>query len=143
VKVYGPYSRPDGRKHVVLYENGQRTTVSYPKWLMEQKLGRKLEPNETVHHVNGDFTDDRLDNLQVIDKHDHLRLHPESIKKAVQAYKEKYTGTYRHGTQYAWQKMKCKCDACMKAKWEWNDKRNESRRTGKRGPYKRRTEKPL
>ena len=32
---------------------------------MEQALGRYLEPDETVHHLNGDKTDNRLENLQV------------------------------------------------------------------------------
>jgi len=47
MKVYGPYTRKDGRQHVILYENGTRKTVSYPKYLLETKLGRPLDSNET------------------------------------------------------------------------------------------------
>jgi hypothetical protein len=37
MKIYGPYTGKDGRQRIVLYENGKRTTVSYPKYLLEQK----------------------------------------------------------------------------------------------------------
>lgn len=66
MRVYGPYTRKDGRKHVILYENGVRTTMSYPKYLMEQYLGRNLQPWETVDHIDEDFTNDSLDNLQIL-----------------------------------------------------------------------------
>lgn len=33
--------------------------------VMEQKLGRKLIPSETVHHRNGNKTDDRPSNLEL------------------------------------------------------------------------------
>lgn len=75
MKIYGPYTRKDGRQHVVLIKEGKRTTMSYPKFLLEQKLGRSLLPTETCDHINGDPTDNRLENLQVLSRLDNIRKH--------------------------------------------------------------------
>ena len=67
MKIYGPYTRKDGRKHVVIiHDDGRRQTKSYPRLLMEQYLGRELTKEETVDHINNDFTDDRIENLQLL-----------------------------------------------------------------------------
>ena len=42
---------------------------------MEQKLGRKLDRNEHVHHLNGDKTDNRIENLELIPAREHHRQH--------------------------------------------------------------------
>jgi len=81
---YGRYVREDG--YVVLNvrfrepTNHTRTTVNgyvernvglgrgrvlEHRWVMAQALGRDLEPHETVHHINGDKQDNRLENLQL------------------------------------------------------------------------------
>jgi len=41
------------------------------RYVMEQHLGRKLEPFEQVHHINGVKTDNRLDNLSIVTLHTH------------------------------------------------------------------------
>jgi hypothetical protein len=82
MKVYGPYKRKDGRQHVILYKEGHRRTVSYPKFLMEQKLGRELDPSaETVHHKDEDFSNNDLSNLCILPKPDHSSLHVARVKK--------------------------------------------------------------
>ena len=68
-KTYGPYVCPsDGRKRVTLvYEDKSKRTLLLSKHLMEQHLGRRLDPIlETVDHINEDPTDDRLENLQLL-----------------------------------------------------------------------------
>ena len=48
-RLLGPYMRPDGRKHfIVVKPDGSRTTLSYPKYLMEQALGRLLKSAHSV-----------------------------------------------------------------------------------------------
>jgi hypothetical protein len=42
---------------------------------MEQMLGRKLARHEHVHHLNGDKTDNRIENLALIPAREHHRQH--------------------------------------------------------------------
>lgn len=73
-KVYGPYKLNNGREIVVLYySDGATTSKSYPKYLVEKRLGRELKPNETVDHKDGDFYNNDEDNLQVLTRSDHIR----------------------------------------------------------------------
>ena len=81
-KVFGPYSRGDGRKIVIVIENdGKRRTVSYPKWILELQLGRKLDPDkETVDHIDSNFDNNDLDNLQIIDRATHSSQDTRRVK---------------------------------------------------------------
>ncbi len=74
MKVHGPYKRKsDGRQIVIIIENnGKRRTVSYPKWLMEMQLGRKLDPDlETVDHVDSNIDNNDISNLRVVPRQEH------------------------------------------------------------------------
>lgn len=71
-KIYGPYTRKDGRQHIiVVYPDGCKKTVSYPKYFVEMELGRYLGDNETVDHIDGDVTNNSLPNLQVLPRSVH------------------------------------------------------------------------
>jgi len=74
MKIYGPYIRKDGRKHVIIVDDeGNRVTKSYPRFLMEEYLGRSLLPTETVDHINNDFTDNRIENLQLLSLTENIK----------------------------------------------------------------------
>ena len=68
-------------------------TVKDGRWrprscvIVEEILGRLLECGEVVHHINGDVLDDRPENLQLMKKSDHVRLHHrlrETVTSSVQ-----------------------------------------------------------
>ena len=45
------------------------------RYIMEEHLGRKLEKNEVVHHMNFDRHDNRIENLEVMTIAEHISLH--------------------------------------------------------------------
>lgn len=100
-RVYGPYKRKDGRQHVVLIKHDfnnhvvERKTVSYPKFLVETYLNKYLDTSETVDHIDGNFDNNELSNLRVVERSIHCRSHanfkPEVKKQCVICGKIFYT----------------------------------------------------
>jgi HNH endonuclease len=45
------------------------------RWVMEEHLGRELTPDEHVHHINEDPNDNRLENLMIVSKSEHGKIH--------------------------------------------------------------------
>jgi len=74
MKIYGPYVRKDGRSHIcIIHDNGKKQTKSYPRYLIEVYLNRELLPEETIDHINNDFTDNRIENLQILSLSDNAK----------------------------------------------------------------------
>lgn len=81
MKVLGPYKRPDGRFIVNIIYPDRRTSMSYPKYLMEQHLGRKLKRNETIHHKDEIVSHNYISNLKIKKRVEHSKYHRPKLKE--------------------------------------------------------------
>src|SRR3990167_7331387 len=64
-------------RHPAAFKNGY---VKLATLMVEWKCQKYVQPGEVVHHKNEDRSDDRPDNLEIIDEPEHLRRH--RIKEA-------------------------------------------------------------
>ena len=97
------YQCKDGRYRAYYHDDsGNRKFVSYPRLLVEEYLGRKLLPEEDVHHKDGDKTNNNIDNLEVVLHGTHQKQH--SLK-----YKDKLAICEVCGNSFIWTgKRQCK-----------------------------------
>lgn len=76
----GLHIPPDGRA-IVCGRDGSLSP--FARVLMEAHVSRELTSNEVVHHVNGDRSDDRIENLQVLTRAEHLALHRPEVDAGI------------------------------------------------------------
>jgi len=72
VEVYCK-GHPYGIKHH--RNNKDAVYVLEHRLIMERYLGRYLKPNEIVHHINGNKTDNQIENLQLTTSNEHCGKH--------------------------------------------------------------------
>jgi hypothetical protein len=61
--------------YIVVATDSSDKYVREHRLVVESYLGRKLLPDEIVHHINGDKTDNRIENLEVMSRSEHCVLH--------------------------------------------------------------------
>lgn len=69
-------------------ENNKRYFQDEHRYIMENILGRKLKRNEVVHHKNGDKSDNRLENLEVMTLSEHGKFHSIGRKMSEESKKK-------------------------------------------------------
>lgn len=104
------YECKDGRLRVYIKET--KKVMSYPKYLMEKELGRKLAHNEEVHHKDENPLNNNLDNLEV-------RIHGEHQAEHSTKYYDKVVKCGWCGKEFLW--------TGVQQRKFYNNKRNHGR----------------
>jgi len=69
------YYNRDGRYRIYIrFPNGTHKVMSYPKYLMEIELGRPLQHDETIDHIDCNPLNNTLSNLRVLLRSEHCRI---------------------------------------------------------------------
>lgn len=63
----------DNRRTLLLANGKQRSSTQYARYLLAVKLGRFLTQTETVDHIDGDKTNDDINNLQILSRKENIR----------------------------------------------------------------------
>ncbi len=69
------FKKTDGRRYTSYWKNESELGYVYRyRWLWEQSNG-PIPEGMVIHHINGDMTDDRLENLELMPSDEHGRHH--------------------------------------------------------------------
>lgn len=91
--------------------------------VMELHIGRRITNDECVHHINHDRQDNRLENLQLMDRREHMRLHKLGVRRPVKPHC-KYGHAYE-GRNLIVKKKGRLCRICQTAHMKARRKRKQ------------------
>lgn len=99
--------RSDGRCVIVCRDG---TLMMFYRGVMAAHIGRLLDPAEIVHHVNHDPSDDRIENLEITTRSEHVRHHrPATTRPLITHCKRGHE--YTSENTYEWRGSR-QCRAC-------------------------------
>ena len=74
-KFYGPYYHKKQNRYRIKLKNlitNRYVIIEFARYRMSVKLGRKLKRYELVDHVNQNPSDDRIENLRILNSSDNI-----------------------------------------------------------------------
>lgn len=79
--AFAKYSYIDADGYIVIRRNRKESAKRLHRILMEESLGRKLAPDEVVHHIDRNKLNNELLNLVVMTRAEHINEHRHDISK--------------------------------------------------------------
>lgn len=92
------------------------------RWLMEQHLGWLLGPHEEVDHINEQRDDNRLENLQVLDKGSHRRKTSEDRRRRAVQTRERLAEMERQVAELRAQLAALETEPTYQTQARWADR---------------------
>ena len=74
-----------GYRWVYVTENGKRRARREHRVIVEQSIGRRLDPWEVVHHKDGNPSNNEIDNLEIVEFGSHTAKHHTGTRKSYEA----------------------------------------------------------
>lgn len=91
---------------------GQR--IYEHRFIMEKYLNRKLTSNEIIHHINKIRSDNRMENLELIDRVNHSSKYPQPKLKSI------FYSCKKCGSKFVDLKSKERLYCSKKCMYQWN-----------------------